>query len=58
MAAFFMVLALRRGAPISYLRLLLCTSFFVALSYFTGSKAAVLSVLVVVVLYVHYFVKN
>lgn len=58
MAAFFMVLFLRRGAPISYLRLLLYTSFFVALLYFSGSKAAVLSVLVVAVLYVHYFVKK
>lgn len=58
MAAFVMTLFLRRNEPLSYLRLFLYTSIFAILSYFSGSKAAVLAVLVIAILYLHYFVRK
>lgn len=56
MAAFFAMLALRRDVPPTHGRLLATTVVFAALLYFSGSKSAVLSVLIVAMLYAHYFI--
>lgn len=58
MAAFFTLLFARPYKQLSLRRLTLYTLLFAMLLYFSGSKAAVLSVLLVGVLYMHYFVRR
>lgn len=58
MAAFFTLLFARPYKQLSLRRLMLYTLLFAMLLYFSGSKAAVLSALLVGVLYMHYFVRK